>query len=49
VSGLVILIGGGLSALLTYGIGELFYLLIALEENTRATAALLQNTPKAQA
>ncbi|MGD0707228.1 MAG: hypothetical protein ABSA51_02105 [Anaerolineaceae bacterium] len=49
VSALVILIGGGLSALMTYGIGELFYLLIAMEENTRATATLLQATPKPQA
>jgi hypothetical protein len=48
-AGLVILIGGGLSALMTYGIGELFHLLIALEENTRATATLLQATPKPQA
>jgi hypothetical protein len=46
---LIILIGGGLSALMTYGIGELFYLLIAMEENTRATATLLQATPKPQA
>jgi hypothetical protein len=50
VSAVVILIGGGLSALMTFGIGELFYLFISMEENTRATAAaLLQNGPKPQA
>ncbi|HTX78077.1 MAG TPA: hypothetical protein VMC62_00340 [Longilinea sp.] len=49
-SALVILIGGGLSALVTFGIGELFYLFISMEENTRATAAaLLQSGSKPQA
>jgi hypothetical protein len=36
-----ILYGGGLSVTL-YGVGEAIYLLIALEENTRATVQLLQ-------
>jgi hypothetical protein len=38
---LAILYGGGLSVTL-YGVGEAIYLLIALEENTRATVQLLQ-------
>ncbi|PWH16891.1 MAG: hypothetical protein DDG58_08985 [Ardenticatenia bacterium] len=40
-AGLIIL-GGGLQALLWYGFGELIYLLLALEENTRAAATALQ-------
>ena len=36
-----ILYGGGLAVTL-YGVGEGIYLLIALEENTRATVQLLQ-------
>ena len=39
--GLALLYGGGLAVTL-YGLGEAIYLLIALEENTRATAQLLQ-------
>jgi hypothetical protein len=37
-----VLLYGAIMALLLYGIGEGIYLLIALEENTRATAAYLQ-------
>ena len=37
-----VLVGGGLNALTFYGLGELITLLLALEENTRATAAALQ-------
>lgn len=40
-AGLIIL-GGGLQALMLYGFGELIHLLLALEENTRATAEALQ-------
>jgi hypothetical protein len=32
---LIVLLAGGLWGALTYGIGELFYVLIAIEENTR--------------
>lgn len=39
---LVTLLSGGGAALTFYAMGEGIYLLIALEENTRATAALLQ-------
>lgn len=35
-----ILLGGGISALSTYAMGELLYLLLAIEENTRGTAHL---------
>jgi hypothetical protein len=41
VGGLAVLYGGGLAVTL-YGVGEAIYLLIALEENTRATVQLLQ-------
>ncbi len=37
----IILYGGG-AAVTFYGLGELVYLLIALEENTRRTAQMLQ-------
>jgi len=40
-AGLIIL-GGGLQALMWYGFGELIHVLLALEENTRATATALQ-------
>lgn len=33
---------GGIIAVTLYAFGEMIYLLIALEENTRATAAMLQ-------
>lgn len=36
------IVGGGLNALALYGFGELIHLLLALEENTRATAEALQ-------
>jgi hypothetical protein len=42
VSALVAMIGGAISALGLYAVGELISLLINMEENTRATAALLQ-------
>jgi len=35
-----VLIGGGISALTTYAMGELLYLLLAIEENTRGTSQL---------
>jgi hypothetical protein len=37
-----IIVGGLVGSILLFGIGQLFDLLIALEENTRATSALLQ-------
>ncbi|BBB46932.1 hypothetical protein [Pelolinea submarina] len=37
------LVGGLLSALMMYGFGELLILLIAIEDNTQRTAALLAN------
>lgn len=36
------LVGGILGSILLFGLGQLFDLFIALEENTRATSALLQ-------
>lgn len=33
-------------AIATYGVGELIYLFIAMEENTRATALLIQGQSK---
>ncbi len=46
--GLVILIYGGMMTITLYGAGEGIYLFLALEENTRTTALLLQqqNAPK---
>jgi len=41
VAGLLVLIAGALYFLLLYAVGESFHLQIALEENTRLTAALL--------
>jgi len=35
-----------LAAAFTYALGELFYLLIALEENTRGTVIMLQSQNK---
>ena len=40
--GLLILIIGGIAALMMYAGGELIYLLIDVEENTRETADLLR-------
>jgi uncharacterized protein (DUF697 family) len=40
---LATIIGGALAALGTYAFGELISLMISMEENTRATAALPQN------
>lgn len=47
--GFVVILYGGLMSVTMYGFGEGIYLLIALEENTRTTATLLQqqNLPKA--
>lgn len=42
VTGLGILIGVGLAAISQYAIGEAIFLFLAIEENTRATAALIQ-------
>lgn len=39
------LLWGLLIAIMLYGAGELMYLYIAVEENTRITARLLQNKP----
>lgn len=41
-AGIGILIGLGLAALTQYAIGEAIYLFLAIEENTRATAALIK-------
>ena len=43
---LVVLIYGGIVAISLIAFGEGIYLLIAVEENTRKTALLLQNQPK---
>jgi hypothetical protein len=42
IAGLAILIGIGIAAISQYAIGEAIFLFIAVEENTRATAAFLQ-------
>jgi hypothetical protein len=42
ISAVVTLITGGLAALGTYALGEGMYLLLAMEENTRATALYMQ-------
>jgi len=44
ISGLIILVYGGFSALLIYGSGELIYVLLDMEQNTRETAELLRVT-----
>lgn len=44
----VILLYGATMALLLYGIGEGIYLLLTLEENTRATAIYLQQVSQPQ-
>ncbi len=44
ISGLMLLIMGGGLALTLFAVGEFVTLLIALEENTRATSLLLQHT-----
>ena len=41
---IVVILYGGLIAISLYAAGEGVYLLLALEENTRATAMLLQRT-----
>jgi len=41
-SGLWILLWGAISAVFLYGVGEVLDLLIAVEENTRATRLLLE-------
>jgi hypothetical protein len=38
---LLVILGGGIYAVTMYALGETVYLLIALEENTRHTAAIL--------
>jgi hypothetical protein len=40
---IITILGGGLSALGIYAVGEALYLLISLEENTRFTAILLRD------
>ncbi len=42
IAGAGILIGMGLAAISQYAIGEAIFLFLAIEENTRATAALIQ-------
>ncbi len=39
----VVLIGGGLSAIGVYAVGELIFLLINIEENTRFTALIIRD------
>jgi ABC-type Fe3+ transport system permease subunit len=43
VAAVLALIYGGIVAFMLYGFGEAIYLLIALEENTRFTARILQS------
>jgi hypothetical protein len=45
---LFIILSGGVTALGLYALGEGIYLLISMEENTRATAAFLYRQPQAQ-
>ncbi len=45
ISAVMLLLWGLLLSAMLYGAGELFYLYIAVEENTRVTARLLQNKP----
>ena len=45
ISALVAMLGGLITALGLYAVGELISLLINMEENTRATTALLQYRP----
>ena len=40
--GLFILIYGGFSSLMIYGAGELIYVLLDIEQNTRETAELMR-------
>lgn len=42
VGGVIILLYGGLSSLLIYGGGEMIYVLLDMEQNTRETAELLR-------
>jgi ABC-type transport system involved in multi-copper enzyme maturation permease subunit len=42
ITGLTILIYGGISALMIYGVGELIFLMIDMEHNTRETTELLR-------
>ena len=42
IAAVVILLYGAIMTFMLYGLGEGIYLLLALEENTRATAAYLQ-------
>ena len=42
IGGITILIGLGLAAISQYAIGEAIFLFLAIEENTRATAVMLQ-------
>ncbi|MBN1248257.1 MAG: hypothetical protein JXC32_11405 [Anaerolineae bacterium] len=42
IAALIVLLYGAITALVFYGIGEGVFLLLALEENTRATAAYLR-------
>jgi hypothetical protein len=44
-SALAAIIGGAIAALGLFAVGELISLMINMEENTRATAALLQSKP----
>lgn len=43
ITAIFMFLGGGLSALGVYAVGEAIYLLIGLEENTRFTAVLLRD------
>ncbi len=46
-AGISLIVGGGM-ALTLFAVGEAIYLLIALEENTRATALLLQRRKESE-
>lgn len=48
-AGLVALLWGALGGLVLYGVGEVIYLLIAVEENTRASMLMLRQQPGAAA
>ncbi len=48
IAGILSLIVGGVWSLSTYGLGELCFVLIAIEENTRGTLVLMQSGNKPQ-
>ncbi len=46
VTGILAFIVGGVWSLSTYGLGELCFVMIAIEENTRGTFSLMQSSAK---